>query len=172
MVNKKDSARIIKRQMDVKNKVKFEESPKHVLAAASLVTNGDGKVLLIEGPGGRGWECPGGRIEEGEDLIAGLRREVLEEAGVEVDVGRMTGIYFNLSVGVVIFCFLSTYVSGELRTSPESLQVKWFSPEESLEMISHPVIQDRVKDMMNYNGRILYRTYTINPYRVVEELWM
>jgi len=26
--------------------------------------------------------------------------------------------------------------------------------------------------MMNYNGRILYRTYTINPYRVVEELWM
>ena len=88
---------------------------------------------------------------------------------MDVKVGKMTGMYFNLSFGVLIFCFLSTYVSGELRTSPESLQVEWFGPEESLKMISHPVIQDRVKDMMNYNGRILYRTYTMNPYQVVEE---
>jgi len=163
-----DPARIIKREMDKTNKQKFEDSPKHVLAAASLVTNSSGKVLLIEGPG-RGWECPGGRIEEGEDLISGLKREILEEAGVEVNVGKMTGIYLNLTIGVMIFCFLSTYVSGELRTSPESLQVEWFSPEESMNMISHPVIQDRVKDMINYDGQILYRAYTINPYQVVEE---
>lgn len=163
-----DPALLFKRQMDENNRKKFEDSPKHVLAAASLVTNGDGKVLLIEGPG-RGWECPGGRIEEGEDLISGLKREVFEEAGVEVKVGKMTGMYLNLSIGVLIFCFLSTYLTGELRTSPESLQVKWVNPEESLKKISHPVIRDRVNDMMNYTGRVLYKAYRINPYQVVEE---
>jgi len=167
-MNEKVPAQRIGRHMDKANKKKFEESPKHVLAAASLVTNGSGKVLLIEGPG-RGWEYPGGRIEEGEDLISGLKREVFEEAGVDVNVGRMTGIYSNLSLGVMIFCFLSTYVSGSLRTSPESLRVEWFLRDESLEKISHPVVRDRVKDMMTYDGRVLYKAYRMNPYRVVEE---
>jgi 8-oxo-dGTP pyrophosphatase MutT (NUDIX family) len=157
--------------MDHPNKQKFEDSPKHVLAAASLVRNGSGDVLLIEGPG-RGWECPGGRIEEGEDLFSGLEREIYEEAGVAAEIGQLTGIYLNLSIGVMIFCFLSTYVSGNLRTSPESLRVEWFGEDECLDRISHPVIRERVNDMINYTGKIIYKAYTINPYRVVEEKFL
>ena len=167
----KTPGRLIKRQMDENMWKKFEESPKHVLAAASLISNGCGQVLLIEGPG-RGWECPGGRIEEGEDLFSGLKREIFEESGAIVNVGPLAGIYFNLSIGIMIFCFLSTYVSGELTTSPESLDVKWFSQEESLKKIAHPVVRDRVQDMLNYDGRTVYKAHTLNPYRIVAERYL
>lgn len=33
-----------------------------------------------------GWETPGGRLEEGEDLIVGLSREIQEETGLTVEI--------------------------------------------------------------------------------------
>lgn len=36
----------------------------------------------------RGWEMPGGRVEESEDLLTALEREIAEETGCRVTVGR------------------------------------------------------------------------------------
>lgn len=55
--------------------------PKHVIVVGCLVRNDSGQVLLIRHHK-RGWEIPQGRVEEGEDLLAAARREVLEETGV------------------------------------------------------------------------------------------
>ncbi len=48
----------------------------------------DGKILLVE----RGkeplkgyWSIPGGIVETGEKLVEGIRREVAEETGLDVD---------------------------------------------------------------------------------------
>ncbi|WP_223809070.1 NUDIX domain-containing protein [Nocardiopsis listeri] len=51
----------------------------------------DGKVLLLEQDtdGPRRWSLPGGRVEEGEPLGDALVREMREEIGVEVEVGRL-----------------------------------------------------------------------------------
>ncbi|MHB9023151.1 MAG: (deoxy)nucleoside triphosphate pyrophosphohydrolase [Armatimonadota bacterium] len=50
----------------------------------------DGQVLLTRRPesthqGGR-WEFPGGKVEPGEDFPTALRREMVEEVGVTVEV--------------------------------------------------------------------------------------
>lgn len=44
----------------------------------------DGRGLFVRE--GDRWLLPGGRLEEGERLAAGARREVLEEAGIEVEI--------------------------------------------------------------------------------------
>lgn len=56
----------------------------HVVAAA--VTDGTGRVLIAQRPAGKhlagGWEFPGGKLEPGEERLAGLARELREEIGI------------------------------------------------------------------------------------------
>jgi 8-oxo-dGTP diphosphatase len=57
--------------------------------AVGVVTRTDGRVLLSERPCGKPWagywEFPGGKIEDGEEPLAALRRELHEELGIDVD---------------------------------------------------------------------------------------
>ena len=69
--------------------------PKHIVAVSGLVCHPNGEILLIRGPR-RGWEFPGGQVEEGENLIEALQREIQEEAGVTTSVGALVGIYSNI----------------------------------------------------------------------------
>lgn len=52
-------------------------------AAFAILFNKEGKLLLTLETD-RGWDVPGGHIEDGEDLIQALSREVIEEAGVTI----------------------------------------------------------------------------------------
>ena len=57
-----------------------KQLPVHFVSAAGVVYK-DGKVLLIRSER-RGWEFPGGIVEQGEALLDGLRREIFEESGI------------------------------------------------------------------------------------------
>jgi 8-oxo-dGTP diphosphatase len=58
-------------------------------AAGALFADGQGRVLLVEPTYKPGWEIPGGVIEEGETPSAACAREVEEELGLTVHVGRL-----------------------------------------------------------------------------------
>lgn len=47
-----------------------------------------GDVLLIRRASDGGWELPGGRLAPDEDAVEGVSREIVEETGLETDVGR------------------------------------------------------------------------------------
>ena len=148
--------------------------PKHIVAVAGLVTNADGHVLMVLSPR-RDWEFPGGQVEEGETLTAALEREVREETGIQVAVGPLAGVYSNIQSHIVMLDFLCDYVGGDLTPSDESLQVEWVEPAEALARIIRPVIRERLRDMLEFDGRVVYRAYTFNanavhtPYVVHEE---
>jgi len=149
--------------------------PTHIVAACGLITNEVGEVLLMRHRQ-RGWEVPGGQVEEGEDLIAGLQREIEEETGITVTVGQLTGIYSNLQSDEntptkVIFAFLGAKSAGNLRTSPESPEVRWVPREKVLDMVTHPALHDRIKDMLEFTGRVIYRAYTNPPYHVTRQIF-
>ena len=46
----------------------------------------DGKFLMVFNPERDGWEMPGGKMEEGEDVKDAAKREFLEESGYDIDI--------------------------------------------------------------------------------------
>ena len=146
--------------------------PKHIVAVSGLVRHPNGKILLIRSPR-RGWEFPGGQVEEGENLMEALQRETQEESGVIASIGPLVGIYSNVrSPTKLMFGFLADYVSGELKTSDESLETEWVARDSVLQRVLNPAIYDRMKDMLDFSGRVIYRVYTNNPYQIYEQRFL
>ena len=110
-------------------------------AAAGIVRDGAGRVLLIRRGDGRGWSLPGGVMEPSESIVACLVREVWEETGLEVEPRRLVGIYsdpafmhFAYGNGDRVHFMSATFdcrvVGGSLRADgEESLEVVYFAPE-------------------------------------------
>lgn len=141
--------------------------PKHVVAAGLLVEKGD-RVLLVRTER-RGWEFPGGQIEEGESVLDGVVREVREEANIEAVADRLVGVYSNLGASRVIFDFLGSWLSGEAKIGDETIDVSWVEKSDAREMIEHPGYRRRLQQLLEFDGRVLYQSYTSNPFTVYAE---
>ena len=135
-----------------------------------LVQRGD-QVLLVRTPR-RGWEFPGGQIEEGESVLDGVVREVLEEAGVVATVERLVGVYSNLNGSRVIFDFVGSWQSGEVVAGDEAIAAAWVSKAAAEEMIEHPGYRQRLRQFLAFDGRVLFQSYTAEPYTVRAQQWM
>lgn len=67
----------------------YESLPGVVIAAGALITNEAGRVLLVKPNYRPFWTIPGGICEFGEPPQDGCAREVSEEIGLEIPVGRL-----------------------------------------------------------------------------------
>jgi len=138
--------------------------PVHTVVVGCLVRNAQNEVLLIRHQK-RGWEIPQGRVEEGEDLVEALHREVLEEAGIKIEAGPLASVWSMVSLPpALIFTFLGRYKSGNLSGSGDSVEACWFPEGEAVDMVSSSVMKDRLRALVNFNGSIIYRSYTLKPY--------
>ncbi|MEL3972037.1 NUDIX domain-containing protein [Rossellomorea oryzaecorticis] len=118
--------------------------PKHIVSAATIVINEQGELLLIKGPR-RGWEMPGGQVEEGESMKEAAIRETIEESGIVVEVTKFCGIFQNVGKSICNTLFLAKPVGGTPTTSSESLEVSFFPIDQALEMVSHSNFKERIK---------------------------
>lgn len=59
--------------------------PSHIVAVGTLVQNKRGEFLLVKTEW-RGWEMPGGQVEQGEDIVSALKRETKEESGIDIEI--------------------------------------------------------------------------------------
>jgi len=145
------------------------DNPKHTVVVGCLARNTNGQVLLIRHVK-RGWEIPQGRVEEGEGLIEAVHREVLEETGIEVELEHLATVWSKLSTPpALVFTFLARHRNGEPTPSDESPEVGWFSTEEALALVAHPVNRDRLEALLKYSGEVCYRSYTMGPYQIHTE---
>lgn len=125
----------------------------HFVSVAGLVTNDRGEILLLLSPD-RGWEYPGGMVEPGETLQEALKREIYEETGVRAEITGFAGVSKNLGRDIVNVDFLCRYVGGDIKTSDESLEVRWVTEEEAKQLVTLPVTVKRLGGMLTADGQV------------------
>lgn len=140
----------------------------HLVSCAALVTNGEGKILLVKSPW-RGWEYPGGLIEPGETFQQCLHREVWEESGVEIEITGFVGICKNVEKDIVNIDFTARYVRGELRTSEESTEVMWATPDKAMKLITFPLTKKRLANMLSGREEAVLFGFRRDPFELVED---
>jgi ADP-ribose pyrophosphatase YjhB (NUDIX family) len=129
-----------------------------VPAASAVVVDEVGSILLQRRSDSGFWSIPGGRMEIGETIRDTAVRETLEETGVEIELGRLIGIYCDpghraaYSDGEVrqefSVCFAGEVRGGSLRGSDESLEVAFFAPSELAGVDIHEPIQLRIRHFL------------------------
>ncbi len=138
---------------------------KHFVSVAGLVKNDDNQVLLIKSPD-RGWEYPGGVVEFGESLEAALIREIKEESGVDIEIIGFVGLGKNIERNILNIDFVCKYVSGGLATSDESLEVRWFSMEEAVNIVEAPLTKKRLVQMLSHDKEVHIFSFRKDPFSI------
>lgn len=140
----------------------------HFVSVAGLVYRENGDILLLNSPR-RGWEYPGGMVEPGETFQQALIREIREETGAEVEITALIGLCKNVEKDIVNIDFACRYTGGALLTSEESTEVRWVSREEAEAMVTFPLTQKRLANMLSGAKQVCCFGFTRQPFSVVDE---
>ena len=109
--------------------------------ASALVVDGDGRLLMARrgiDPYRGMWDLPGGFLEEGEDPVGALRRELREETGLEIEPLELLGAYvdwYGPERGDSVQATLNLYwtarpLGGEAHAADDVAELRWFRPDE------------------------------------------
>jgi ADP-ribose pyrophosphatase YjhB (NUDIX family) len=125
-----------------------------VVAVTAFVLDDRDRLLLIRRTDNGLWALPGGAQDFGEYIAETAARETREEAGIDIEVVDVVGIYTNpnhvmeYDDGEVrqqfSICFRARYLDGEPTTSDESAEVRWVDREELDELPIHPSMRLRI----------------------------
>ena len=126
--------------------------PQHPRVSVHALILNEGHMLLIKRatePSKGKWSLPGGRIELGETIHQAIKREVLEECSVEIEIERIFDVGENIirdeedriSYHFVLIYFLAHYKGGELKAQSDAEDVRWFTTEELYEADMHPQLR-------------------------------
>lgn len=121
-------------------------SAKFIVAVAFVIER-NGEILMLRrsidkdhGPGA--WETGSGRVEYGEEAEEAVRREVLEETGLVVEIKAPVATFHfyrgaarEEAIGITFWC---RYVAGELVTSAEHDLARWMRPAEAVLLVGSP----------------------------------
>lgn len=98
----------------------------------ALVQDDDGRLLVVRranDPGRGQWSVPGGRVEADESDQDAVRREVLEETGLHVQVGMRVGTVQRPGPAGVIYDIRDYACSLRVATTPvagdDAAEVRW-----------------------------------------------
>jgi ADP-ribose pyrophosphatase YjhB (NUDIX family) len=109
--------------------------PRPVVGVGGVIVR-DGQVVLIKRkyePLAGQWSLPGGTLELGESIEAGVAREMLEETGLEVEVGPVVEVFDRILLDAasrvqyhfVLIDYLCRPVGGELRAGSDVDDAVW-----------------------------------------------
>jgi ADP-ribose pyrophosphatase YjhB (NUDIX family) len=142
-------------RIDYLNDPEAPRANRIVPAVSVVLPDDEGRILLILRSDNHYWSIPGGGITPGESVRDAAVREVKEETGMECEVTGLVGVYSDpdhvaaYDDGEVrqefSICLTARIRGGSPRTSEESLEVRFVSPENLSDHRIHPSIRLRVQ---------------------------
>ncbi|MCL2775259.1 MAG: NUDIX domain-containing protein [Oscillospiraceae bacterium] len=121
------------------------------IVAAKAVILYNRKALLVQrSDGGNEWECPGGRVEFGEDLHTALRREIKEETDLEdICIGKllyaMTG-KLGPQRQIVGLMYISYAKSDKVKISHEHIDFIWADKEQFINLLNKHMLNELIEN--------------------------
>jgi ADP-ribose pyrophosphatase YjhB (NUDIX family) len=115
--------------------------------AASALLFDEHRVLLIHRRDIDWWGLPGGGMELGETVEDTVKREVLEETGLEVEVEQLVGVYSKPQKQEVVLAFRCRKVGGVLTETEEARECCYFVPD-NLPVNTLPKHRQRIQDAL------------------------
>jgi len=112
------------------------QAASHSVSVAGVIVDDDGRALLVQRLDNHHWEPPGGVLELGESIDDGLRREVREETGLDIEPTMLTGVYKNMKRGIIALVFRCRITDGEPAVSDETEAIRWATAAEVAELAS------------------------------------
>ena len=109
-----------------------------MIGVGAVIEDNTGKVLLVKHKPERGgfwqdrWICPGGRLEFGETIQEGIKREVKEETRLEIDLvaplpafDRVVRKGETVTLHVIYIDYLAKVTGGNLKTGSDVGEARW-----------------------------------------------
>ena len=131
------------------------EKPQPVPCAGAVIRDDVGRLLLVRRghpPAAGLWSLPGGRIEPGESPAAAAAREVLEETGLVVRIGRLLQTV-DIWDGVYrVHDFAAVVVGGQLRPGDDAAEVRWCTDDEVERLPLSPGLLAELRKMEHPDG--------------------
>ena len=90
----------------------------------------DGGIVLVKRaiePGFGLWVFPGGFVDRGEDVRLAAVREAREEAGIDIRLDELVGIYSYAGSLPVVIVYRATWTAGELAVDDENSEIRTFA---------------------------------------------
>lgn len=119
-----------------------------VPCAGAVVRDDVGRILLVRRanpPAQCLWSLPGGRIEAGESAPDAAAREVAEETGLVVRVGRLL---MTVELGdYLVRDYAADVVGGVLRAGDDASDVRWCTPDELRDLPMSSGLLDALVEM-------------------------
>lgn len=109
-------------------------TPGHTVGAVCALEHG-GRLLMLRQLHRPGWSLPGGLLGRGETAAVALRRELVEEIGLEVEVGLPIATQVVPGVRRVDVLYrIRLQERPAVRLGGEAVSHEWLLPEEVTEL--------------------------------------
>jgi 8-oxo-dGTP diphosphatase len=120
------------------------------LGVFAAILDDGGRILCVRmNYAAHAWTTPGGRVEPGESPLDALKREVLEESGLDVEAGELVGVYSKpYKDDIVLFFRASVVGRNPWQPNDEISHAGYFGRNELPEPMG-PVVRTRIIDALD-----------------------